>query len=311
MSAVFAGLMLALCASVAQGAGFLCQQMTAAERPPVSLRRPIRTLASMLGSGWWRVGLLFAAMGFLLHLGALAVAPISLVQAFVAGGLALVAPMAARAFHHHLTRAERRAVPLMAISLAFLTLGIASPSRPLAFDQGSLAFYLACLLAAATLLSPAIRGPFRQPALAAGLFYAALDSSTKGLADRAREAGPGAVLGSPFLIVAICAAVAAFFCFQRALQLNRPLTAIAIMEAGATGGGVLAGFVAFGDPLGATPAIDVLHLMAFIGVGVATWVLAPARARVAEAAETEETPAAEATATTSRAPPTATPEAVA
>ena len=148
--------MLAVCASVAQGAGYLCQHIRAAERPPVSLRSPVRTLASMLGSGWWRVGLLFADAGFLLHLFALAVAPISLVQAFVAGGLALVAPLAARVFHHRLTRAERRAVPLMAVSLAALSLGIANPPRPLAFDPVSLGLYLAVLLTVAALLSPAV-----------------------------------------------------------------------------------------------------------------------------------------------------------
>jgi hypothetical protein len=43
--------------------------------------------------------------------------------------------------------------------------------------------------------------------------------------------------------------------------------------------------VAFGDPLGATPAIDVLHLAAFIGVGIAAWILAPAQVRLAEPAE--------------------------
>jgi hypothetical protein len=282
MPVVLAGLALAVSASVAQGAGYLCQHVRAAERPPVSPRKPVRTLASMLGSSWWRVGLLFAFAGFLLHLAALAIAPISLVQAFVAGGLALVAPMAARTFHHRLTRAERRAVPLMALSLAALSLGIANPTRPLAFDPVSLGLYLAVLLTAAIILSPAIPGSPRQPALAAGLFYAALDSSTKGLADLAQQGRPGAVLGSPFLIVAVLAAIAAFFCFQRALQLNRPLAAIAVMEAGATGGGVLAGFIAFGDPLGASPLLDILHLGAFAGVGVAAWILAPAQVRLAQ-----------------------------
>lgn len=285
MTVVLAGLALAVSASVAQGAGFLCQHVSAADRPPVSLRSPLRTLVSMLGSGWWRMGLVFAVTGYLLHIGALVLAPISLVQAFVAGGLALVAPMAARAFHHRLTRAERRAVPLMAISLAALTLGMGNPPGPLAFDPGDLGLYLAFLLVAAILLSPWISAPLRQPALAAGLFYAALDSCTKGLADQAREGGVGAVLGSPFLTVAICSAIAAFFCFQRALQLNRPLPAIAVMEAGACGGGVLAGFVAFGDPLGGTVAIDILHLAAFVGVGAAAFILAPAQVRVAESVE--------------------------
>lgn len=61
MSAVLIGLALALSASLAQGAGYLCQHLNAAERPPVSARRPLRTLSSMLrspgggsGSSWER-----------------------------------------------------------------------------------------------------------------------------------------------------------------------------------------------------------------------------------------------------------------
>jgi hypothetical protein len=286
MSALLIGLALALCASLAQGAGYLCQHLNAAERPPVSARRPLRTLSSMLSSPWWRVGLLLGATGFFLHLSALALAPISLVQAFVAGGLALVAPMAARAFHHHLTRAERRAVPLMAVSLAVLALGISDPTRHLHFDARSLWIYLGALLMVATLLATTVQGRFRHPALglAAGLFYGALDSSTKALADLGRSGGATAVI-SPFLLVAAIGALAAFFCFQRALQTNRALTAIAVMEAGATGGGVMAGFVAFGDSLGTAPGIELLHLAAFIGVGVAAWTLAPAQTRLAESAE--------------------------
>jgi len=96
MTAVLIGLALALAAAVSQSGGFLCQHLSADRRPPVTVRRPIRTLRAMWSSGWWRVGLLLAGLGFALHLSALALAPISLVQAFVAGGLALAVPLAAR-----------------------------------------------------------------------------------------------------------------------------------------------------------------------------------------------------------------------
>jgi hypothetical protein len=284
VSAVLVGLGLALLASLSQGAGYLCQHLSADERPPVSARRLRRTLVSMLSTPWWRVGLLLGAAGFLLHLSALALAPISLVQAFVAGGLAFTVPMAARLFRHHLTRTERHAVPLMAASLAVLALGISDTTRHLHFDTAALGLYVGALMVVATLLATAVDGRFRHPALglAAGLFYGALDSSTKGLTDLARTGGASSVLSSPFLLVAVVSGVAAFFCFQRALQTNRALTAIAVMEAGATGGGVLAGFVAFGDSLGSTPAVALLHLAAFIGVGVAAWRLAPAQTRLVE-----------------------------
>jgi hypothetical protein len=237
----------------------------------------------MLTAPWWRVGLLLAITGFLLHLAALALAPISLVQAFVAGGLAMAVPLAARAFGHHLTRSETRAVFLMAACLAALSFGISESSRPLHFDGRALGFYLCGLSLSALLLATAVNGRLRHPALglAAGLFYGVLDSSTKALTDLARGGGMAEVLRSPFLLTAILSGTAAFFCFQRALQTNRPLTAIAVMEAGAVAGGVLAGFAAFGDSLGASPAVALLHALAFIGVGVAAWSLAPAQARLA------------------------------
>ena len=135
----------------------------------------------------------------------------------------------------------------------------------------------------ATLLATAVEGRFRHPALglAAGLFYGALDSSTKGLADLVRSGGLAADDPLALLLVAVGCGGAAFFCFQRALQTNRPLTAIAVMEAGATGGGVMAGFIAFGDSLGRRPAIELLPPGRFVGVGIAAWSLAPAQTRLA------------------------------
>src|SRR4029078_3958319 len=117
--------------------------------------------------------------------------PISLVQAFVAGGLAFTVPMAARVFRHHLTRTERRRVPLMAASLAALALGISDTTRHLHFDSAVLGVYVGGLMVAAALLATAVDGRFRHPALglAAGLFYGALDSATKGLTDLGRTGG--------------------------------------------------------------------------------------------------------------------------
>jgi hypothetical protein len=298
MPTVAIGLTLALAASLSQSGGYLFQHMSAAVRPPVSIRRPIRTLGAMLTAPWWRVGLLLAIVGFLLHLAALALAPISLVQAFVAGGLAMAVPLAARAFGHRLTRPETRAVFLMAASLAALSFGIAESSRPLHFDGRALGLYLCGLSLIALLLATAVNGRLRHPALglSAGLFYGVLDSSTKAMTDLARAGGMSETLRSPFLPAAILAGTAAFFCFQRALQTNRPLTAIAVMEAGAVAGGVLAGFAAFGDSLGASPATAVLHALAFIGVGVAAWSLAPAQARLAGSASTDGQDSAVATA---------------
>src|SRR5262245_58710231 len=141
MTAVLIGLVVALVASVSQSGGFLCQEVGAAQRPPVTPRHPLRTLRAMVGSRWWLAGFALGSIGFLLHLTALALAPISLVQAFIAGGLAFAVPLAAGVFHHRLTASERRSVFMMAAALAVLALGIGDSSGHLSFDSTALAIY--------------------------------------------------------------------------------------------------------------------------------------------------------------------------
>ena len=58
--------------------------------------------------------------GWGLHVGALALAPISLVQSVIAGGLVLLTVTADRLFAHEVTRREWIGVGLAALGLAFL-----------------------------------------------------------------------------------------------------------------------------------------------------------------------------------------------
>ena len=58
--------------------------------------------------------------GWGLHVGALALAPISLVQSVIAGGLVLLTVTADRLFAHQVTRREWIGVALAALGLAFL-----------------------------------------------------------------------------------------------------------------------------------------------------------------------------------------------
>jgi hypothetical protein len=279
------GLGLALSASVAQSAGFLLQHIGARERPRVTPRHPLVTLRASFTSRLWLLGLAAGSAGFLLHLTALALAPLSLVQAFVAGGLALTAPLAAFGFGHRLTRTEWRSVALMAAALTVLPIGAAQQGHHPGFDAGTLGLYLGGISLITLIVAvlsergfPAILG------LAAGSFYGVLDTSLKALTDLGHRDGLEAALGSPWLLVAIAAAVAAFFSFQRALQTGRALPAIALMEAGAESISITAGFVAFGDAIGASAGLAALHAAAFLAVVVAAWSLAPVQERVSESA---------------------------
>lgn len=286
--ALLPGLGLALLASLAQSTGFLFQHIRAAERPPVSILRPLSSLAALLRSRWWLIGLALGIGGFALHLAAMALAPLSLVQAFVAGGLALAVPIAARGFGHSLTRAERRSVLVMAAALAVLPVGVAHPTSHLGFDPATLGAYtgLVALGALAALLASG-RRRFAALGLVAGAIYGVLDTVLKALTEIAHRQGIGGALSSPWMLLVAASVVLAFFCFQRALQTNRAMSAIALMEAGADSTSILAGFVVFGDSLGSSVPLAALHALAFVVVGWAAWALAPAGERLALAEEEE------------------------
>ena len=74
----------------------------------------------LFGSRWYTLGVLIAMAGWGTHVGALALAPISLVQATIAGGLVMLTVIADRFFAHQVTRREWIGVALAAAGLAFL-----------------------------------------------------------------------------------------------------------------------------------------------------------------------------------------------
>ena len=88
-------------------------------RPPPAWRRCGRCCARRCGR-WARSS---AWPGWALHVGAMREAPLSLVQAFVAGGLALTVPMAAFGLGRRRPRARRGAAALMVVALVLLALG--------------------------------------------------------------------------------------------------------------------------------------------------------------------------------------------
>jgi len=155
VSAVALGLVLALGASVALNASFLLQHAGSVGAAAVTPRRPLATLRSLLGSRLWAGGAALGCAGWAMHIGALARAPLSLVQAFVAGGLALCVPMAAVGLGHRAAPAERRAAVVMVVGLVLLAYGLHGAHRDAAFASAALAGYLAALVVgAAALLLP-------------------------------------------------------------------------------------------------------------------------------------------------------------
>lgn len=279
MQSVAVGILLALVASVALNTAFLAQHAGAVDLPAVSPRRPVATLRALLGSRTWLVGLALGCLGWALHVGALARAPLSLVQAFIAGGLAVTLPVAAVALGHRLRRGELQAIALMALALVLLSLGL-SGGRRATGAPGVLAAATVGLAAVALALALGVRDDRRPVALgvAGGLLYGAADMAIKALTGVASGSGAARVLSSPWLLVAIAATAAAFFAFQRALQSHRPVVVIALMTAATNVSAIVGGLVVFGDPLGATPLLAAAHVAAFALVAGAAWRLAAAQA---------------------------------
>lgn len=275
-AAIGLGLALALCASVALNTGFLLQHGATADAPAIDIRRPLATVGVLLRRRAWLLGLVLGTSGWALHVAALSRAPLSLVQAFVAGGLALLAPIATRWFGASLRRAEMAAVAIMGLGLAALALGIHEPRELAHPGVGLGAFLAACTMLAGAI---SVRRDAVSLAVAAGLLYGAADTAIKALTIVSSRNGLGGALTSPWLVAAVVATGGAFFAFQRALQLGRPVTAIALMTASTYAVSIAAGVVLLGEPLG-HGVTGVLHAAAFAAVVAAAWVLAPIQARI-------------------------------
>ena len=114
------GLALALATALASIFGFLYKHRGAVEAPPVEWRQPIRSSLALFRFRAYTIGVLLATAGWGFHVGALALAPISLVQSVIAGALVLLTVVADQVFEHRVTRREWIGVALTAAGLAFL-----------------------------------------------------------------------------------------------------------------------------------------------------------------------------------------------
>src|SRR5438876_6105013 len=93
-----AGLALALGSPFGTNVAFLFKQRGAVLAPPVRARHPLRSAVGLSRSRWFSLGWVVAVAAWGLHVGALALAPLSIVQAVLSGGLVFLAVLAERYF---------------------------------------------------------------------------------------------------------------------------------------------------------------------------------------------------------------------
>lgn len=280
------GLLLALGCALFTNLAFLWKHRGAVEAPAVDMRRPMHSAACLFRSKWWAIGFAVAGIGFGFHVAALALAPISLVQAVISGGLVFLAVLADRWFGFTLGRREWLGVGLTALGLAFLGLTVQRGSTGTHSDysiSGMIAFEAAMItIGALLLISHRVeRVRHRRGALlgaAAGILFGVSDVAIKALTGTV----PGDPLSivSPWTLVALSAAVAAFYASARGLQIGEGLSVIALTTVAANVSAVLGGIVVFGDPLGSDPFGIAARIAAFTLVIVAA-ALTPAPMRAA------------------------------
>src|SRR5665811_1757178 len=125
MSPIF-GIFLALACALTTNVGFLFKHRGACAAPAVDFRRPVRSAKSLYSSRLFALGMLIAAAAWIFHVAALAMAPLSIVQAVLAGGVVLLAVMAERAVGLRISRRQWAGIVLTAVGL--LILGFSLPA---------------------------------------------------------------------------------------------------------------------------------------------------------------------------------------
>ena len=299
--AVGVGLVCALLSALGTNLAFLFKHRGAVAAPDVDMRHPLRSAIDLFRSKWWSVGWGVAALAFALHVAALSLAPISIGQAVLAGGLVFLAVLAERFFGFKLGRRQWIGIGLVAASLTMLTLtggdggGGANSGYSLAgmivFE--GIAVGVGLLLVCSHLVERIRAQPGVLLGVAAGLGFGISDVAVKALSGDL-DSGPIGLL-SPWSAIIVTAAVFSFYASARSLQIGDGVTVIAVTSVAANLSTIVAGLAVFGDRLGNDALVVGVRLAAFaLVLAGATLIPAPVRAGEAlkESAVESESPSA-------------------
>lgn len=277
------GLVLAVASALGTSAAFLFKQRGAVAAPAVDGRHPLRSAVGLFRSRWWTIGWLVALGAWLLHVGALSLAPLSIVQAVLSGGLVFLAVLAERFFGFHLGRRQWIGLVVTAASLVVIGLtsgkshgGRSSLAALIAVECG----VMACgslLVLGSVKLDNKHRTEGMMLAVGAGALFGVSDVAIKYLTRSAHGGVPALV--SPWLLAALVAMVVAFYASARSLQLGPGLEVIALTSVAANVVAISGGILVFHDSIGTGPTQIVERLLAFCFVVVGAGLMpAPTRA---------------------------------
>jgi multidrug transporter EmrE-like cation transporter len=279
------GIACALVCALTTNLGFLYKHRGACAAPTVDFRRPFWSARQLFSSKLFTVGMIVACISWIFHIGAMAMIPLSVVQAVLAGGVVMLAIMAERAFG--LKIGPRQWMGLSMTAAGLVLLGISLPAVHGAHSRfsvpGMIAFEgVLIILGALLIMGPRIGAPKHQHGVmlggAAGILFGVSDVAIKALTG---AVGAHGILGlvSPWLAVTIPASVVAFYASAKSLQDSEAVPVIAVTATAANVSGILGGLLVFGDPLPTSTIGIIVETLAFAMVIVAAWFTpAPSRA---------------------------------
>lgn len=276
------GIGLGLACAATANVGMLCKHRGACAAPAVSMRRPLASGAALFRSRWWTIGFAIAFVAWLLHVAAIAVAPLSLVQAVIAGGLVLLALPAQRWFGHRLRRREWAGLALAATGLAFLAFTVPAGGGGGYSVAAMIAFQSVMVGAGIALLISGAIGNTRPAhgillGVASGLLIGVANVAIKAITI-ALAAGPLALV-SPWTVIAAGAGFGAFFALARGMQLGAAIPVIATASVATNCSAIVGGVLVFGDPIGSGFVETAARCAAFVAVIAAAALMPPPEAR--------------------------------
>jgi drug/metabolite transporter (DMT)-like permease len=241
---VWIGLALAFVSALVTNTAYSLEHDAAAALPPLSPRRPFRSAQMLLGNRRWLLAFGAESAGWLMYVAALRLAPLSLVQAVAASGVAVLAFATARGHPSRLARREQMAVVLAIAGLVLLSLSLVDTAES---DQHpavilTVIWLAACGAGAVLLIAiPTRFGRAATLGLAAGLLFADGDISAKLIGY-----GGWWLLALVTLIVAYAVGTSVL---QLAYQRGDALTAAGTATMVTNAVPIAAGFVLFGETL--------------------------------------------------------------
>jgi hypothetical protein len=264
---VQAGIALALVAALMTNLASLLKHRGCHRADPIRLRQPLRSARALAASRWFAAGWALAAIAWLIHVAALSMAPISLVQAVLAGGAVTLAVISQRIFGDPVERQQWLALLLGGAGLALLALTVPQlRDSHSEFSAGAILGFEGGL----ALLASGLALGHRSQRLAArrGVILAALAGTLIAFAGIAIKGlfgadGVSVAVIAPWVALTVVCGALAQYTVVAALQGGQAIETIGLIGLVANATQIAGGVLVFGDPLSADPLGVALQATAF------------------------------------------------